>query len=87
MKQKDIVLLIFVGFISGIFSIVASKYFIAPPKNRQQKVEIVEAVSAEFPQPDKKYFNANSVDPTKLINIGDKTNPQPFNGTNTSTSE
>lgn len=79
MKQKDITLIIVVAFISAVVSIAVSKYFIAPPKNRQQKVEVVEAISSEFPEPDPAYFNKNSVDPTKLINIGDNSNPQPFN--------
>ena len=79
MKQKDITLIIVVAFISGVISITVSKYFIAPPKNRQQKVEVVEVISSEFPEPDKTYFNKDSIDPTKLINIGDNSNPQPFN--------
>lgn len=79
MKQKDITLIVVVAFISSIVSITVSKYFIAPPKNRQQKVEIVEAISSEFPELDPTYFNKDSVDPTKLINIGDNSNPQPFN--------
>lgn len=79
MKQKDISLIIIVAFISGVLSIMISKYFIVPPKNRQQKVEVVEAISSEFSEPDATYFNKNSFDPTKLINIGDNTNPQPFN--------
>lgn len=79
MKQKDITLIIVVAFISGVVSITLSKYFIAPPKNRHQKVEVVEPISSDFLKPDSAYFNKNSVDPTKLITIGDNANPQPFN--------
>lgn len=80
MKQKDIMLIIVVAFISAVISITASKILISPAKNRQQKVEVVEPISASFNQPDKKYFNDQSVDPTQLITIGNNTNPQPFNG-------
>lgn len=79
MKQKDIVLVILVIFISGVFSLVLSNYLFASPKNRQEKVEVVEPITAEFKQPDKKYFNAESIDPTQIIKIGDNNNNQPFN--------
>lgn len=80
MKQKDILLIVVVAIVSGVVSVAVSKVLIAPAKNRQQKVEIVEPINATFGQPDSKYFNSNSVDPTQLITIGNNTNPQPFNG-------
>ena len=82
MKQKDIILIIVVVFVSGVISIVVSKIFITSPKNRQQQVEVVNPITSDFPQPDPKYFNNNSVDPTKNITIGGTTNSQPFNGGN-----
>lgn len=78
MKQKDIVLIIVVVFISGVLSLVLSSMFITSPKNRQTKVEIVEPISSDFKLPDKKYFNDQSIDPTQLIKIGDSNNAQPF---------
>lgn len=79
MKQKDVALILIVVFVSVVASIVASKLIITSPKNRQQKVEVVEPIIADFPKPDSRYFNTNSVDPTKLITIGQDVNPQPFN--------
>ncbi len=79
MKQKDITLIIVIAFISGVFSIIASKTIITPSKNRQTKVEVVKAISADFNDPDPKYFNSNSIDPTRLITIGNNSNPLPFN--------
>ncbi|MES2971659.1 MAG: hypothetical protein V4702_05030 [Patescibacteria group bacterium] len=78
MKQKDIILIIVVVFISGVLSLVLSNMLISSPKNRQEKVEVVEAISSDFTQPDKKYFNANSIDPTQIIRIGENNNNQPF---------
>ncbi|HSX53648.1 MAG TPA: hypothetical protein VLF90_04815 [Patescibacteria group bacterium] len=80
MKQKDILLIIVVAFISTVISIAASKILISPAKNQKQKVEVVEPISATFNAPDKSYFNDQSVDPTQLITIGNSANPQPFNG-------
>jgi hypothetical protein len=79
MKQKDITLIIVVVFISGVFSFVLSNYLFGSAKNRQERVEVVQPITAEFTQPSNKYFNDKSIDPTKLITIGDNNNNQPFN--------
>lgn len=78
MKQKDLALILIVVFISAMLSFVASNFFFASPKNRQEKVPTVEPITADFQQPDKKYFNSDSIDPTQIIKIGDSSNNQPF---------
>jgi hypothetical protein len=79
MKQKDLPLILIVVFVSGVFSFVLSNFLFSGEKNRQEKVEVVQPITADFNQPDKKYFNDQSIDPTKLITIGDNNNNQPFN--------
>lgn len=79
MKQKDIILITAVVIISAVFSFFISNALFASPKNRQQKVEVVAPISAEFKKPDSKYFNSTAIDPTKLIQIGGNPNPTPFN--------
>ena len=79
MKQNDIILIIVMVFIGGVLSIFITSTLITSPKNRKEKVETVQAISSEFAQPDNKYFNSNSLDPTQLIRIGDNNNSQPFN--------
>jgi hypothetical protein len=81
MKQKDIALIIIIVFISAIISLFVSKAIFAPPKNRQQQVEVVQPISADFPKPDSRYFNKNAFDPTQLITIGQNANPDPFSST------
>lgn len=78
MKQKDILLIVVVVFFSGTFSLFISNVLISSPSNRQEKVEVVEPIEAAFNTPDNKFFNKDAVNPTKLIKIGDKTNPNPF---------
>jgi hypothetical protein len=80
MKQKDIILIIILVFISGIVSFFVSNALFASPKNREQQVEKVDVITSDFPTPDSKYFNNNSLDPTQTIKIGDSSNPNPFNG-------
>jgi hypothetical protein len=80
MKQKDILLIAVVIIISTVVSVLLCNKLISSPKNRHQKVEVVDPISAEFKQPDAKYFNSNSIDPTQTIQIGGNNNPQPFNG-------
>lgn len=79
MKQKDLILIIVVVFISAVISIIASKSLFSAPKNRQQAVEVVDPISSTFQEPDSHYFNSQSIDPTKLITIGDNSNQNPFN--------
>ena len=79
MKQKDMILIIVVVFISAVFSLILSKVLFTSPKNRQEKVPNVQPITADFQQPDKKYFNSDAIDPTQIIKIGDNNNNQPFN--------
>lgn len=81
MKQKDITLIIVAVFISAVLSLLLSKLIFSSPQNRQQQVEVVQPITAEFSKPDTKYFNEKAFDPTKQITIGKNTNPDPFSGT------
>jgi hypothetical protein len=81
MKQKDVALIIVVVFISAVVSFFVSNFLFGSPANRQQKAEIVQPITANFSQPDSRYFNSNSIDPTQLIQIGNNNNTNPFNGT------
>lgn len=80
MKQKDIALIAIIVVVSAVLSLVVSNMLFASPKNRQQQVEVVQPITADFPPPDKAYFNQNSVDPTKPITIEQNQNPDPFSG-------
>lgn len=82
MKQKDIVLIIVIVFISGVFSLVLSNLLISSSDNRQQEVEVVEPITADFAQPSDKYFNSRSTNPTQLIQISENKNQTPFNNGN-----
>ncbi len=79
MKQKDIFLIAVIVIVSAVASVIISKLIIAPPKNRQQAVEVVAPIDSTFNEPDKKYFTTTSINPTKLIQIGDNSNNNPFN--------
>lgn len=80
MKQKDIALITVVVIISAVLALFISKVVITSPKNRSAKVEVVDKISADFPQPDSRYFNHDANDPTQLIHIGDTSNRDPFSG-------
>ena len=81
MKQKDIGLIIVIVFVSAVLSFFVSKAIFAAPKNRQQQVEVVQPITADFPPPDSRYFNPTAFDPTQLITVGQNANLNPFNGT------
>lgn len=80
MKQKDIALIIIVAGISGFASFFISHLIFVSPTNRQQKAETVDTITADFPTPNNKYFNSNSIDPAQVIQVTNGNNPNPFNG-------
>lgn len=79
MKQKDIALIIVIAFVSAVAALIVSRLLFATPQNRQQTVEKVDVITAEFVQPSRKYFNPDAVNPTQPIQIGNNINPNPFN--------
>lgn len=81
MKQKDIALIAAIVVISGIFSFIISNYVFVTPKDRQSQVESVPQISSTFKQPDKRFYNSQAFDPTRIIVIGQNSNTDPFNST------
>lgn len=82
MKQKDIIIIAVVVIVSGVASYFISNLLFGAPSDLQTEVEVVEPITAEFSNPDKRYFNANSIDPTLTITIGNDQNTEPFNQSN-----
>lgn len=81
MKQKDIALFVVIGVISAVISIVVSNYFFSSSSGKKQQVEVIQAITTDFPPPDSAYFNSTAFDPTRQITIGQNVNTDPFKGT------
>ena len=79
MKQKDILLVVVVSIVSAVLALVISSVTIGSSKNRQLKAEVVDKITDQFQQPDSKYFNDKSIDPTSIISIGENDTTSPFN--------
>lgn len=78
MKRSDITLIAMVIGISGIVSFFISNALFASPKNRQVRVEVVESIDTSFIRPSEKFFNKDSINPTKQIKISEGQNNSPF---------
>lgn len=78
MKQKDIILIVVIGIVSGVVSFIVSNKIFVTPANRQQKVEVVDKLSSDFTAPSSKYFNPSSINPTQLTTTGNNNNTNPF---------
>lgn len=78
MKQKDIAIIILIGAVSAVFSLIVSNLVIGTPTTKAVEVEVVEPITPEFAELDKRYFNAESVNPTQIIQIQDN-DTKPFN--------
>lgn len=79
MKQKDILIIIIVSVIAGVFSFIVANALFGGEKAYKLTAPTVDAISAQFTTPDEAYFNKDSINPTKDITIGDSANTQPFN--------
>ncbi len=77
MKQQDIAILVGIVGFAAIVSYFVSTSFITPSDKKEQ-AEVVGAIGSEFVVPDSKNFNADSINPTKLIRIAPNENTQPF---------
>ena len=80
MKRNDIALLILIVSITLVISFFVVKAIFGEPQNQAVKVEKVEPVSADIVQPSNSIFNKDAINPTVVIQIGNPTNQQPFNG-------
>lgn len=78
MKQQDVAVIILIIAVAGMLSFFVSRQLFASPKDRQQQVEVVQPITADFPKPDERYFNDQAFDPTQPITIGGNANPDPF---------
>lgn len=78
MKKKDIVIIIAVAIVSAIFSYVLSNYLFGGDSKQNLTAPVVQPISADFADPDPRFFNANSLNPTQNITIGETQNNQPF---------
>ena len=83
MKSKDIAIIVAAVVSGAILSVIVSKIVFVKPSSGQT-VDIVPALSANFAQPDSRFFNSSSFDPTQFITITNNQNQNPFKpGTNT----
>ncbi len=78
MKKSDLTLIISITIVAVVIAVFVGNGFITTPKNRSQKVEVVDRFNTNFPAPDVRVFNDKALDPTKDIKIGPTTNDQPF---------
>ena len=81
MKQKDIAVIIAVVALSSIVAYVVANSLFGSPQKRQLKTPVVNAINTDFNRPDTRYFNNQSLNPTKQIRIGDNLNTEPFKNT------
>jgi hypothetical protein len=69
MKRNDLVLIAVCVVVSGVLSLVLTNILFGSA-SRQTTVEVVEAINSDFKQPDPRFFNNDSNNPTQLIEIG-----------------
>lgn len=79
MNSKDRLLIISVALASGLFAFFIANFLFGGEKKFNLKAPTVSAITSDFKAPNPKYFNANAINPTQDITIGDQSNTKPFN--------
>ena len=79
MKKNDIAIIVIVAIVAGVFSFVIANFIFSKDKTYKLDAPTVQAITADFQLPDKKYFNKESLDLTKDITVQINSNNQPFN--------
>lgn len=69
MKKSDISIIMIIVVLSLGLSYALFSLVIFPPKKRSVKVESVSSISKDFVLPDERYFNIDSINPTKPTGI------------------
>ncbi len=83
MKKSDLKKIAIVIVISVVVSFFISGLIFSDPETEPMQVRFADPVSAEFMRPSDKYFNEDSINPTRLILIGeDLGNESPFGNVN-----
>jgi hypothetical protein len=78
MKKNDILIIVVVAIVAGVFSFIVANFLFGGQKNYNLDAPTVQPITAEFKTPDTKYFNKDSLDITKDITVEDNSNNKPF---------
>ena len=78
MKQKDIAVIIVVGFFSLIVSILLSNMLFNTDKDKKLETAIVTPITTDFDDEKKPYFGDDATNTTQTIKINENSNEQPF---------
>lgn len=80
MKKTDIAILILIVGISLLTAFLVGQALFGGRVAQPVEVETAESISADVTQPDKAIFNAEAINPSVQIQIGQSSNEQPFGG-------
>lgn len=78
MKRKDISTVVVIVVIAALISFFLANAIFNKSRTKKEQVEVVQAINSEFPTPDKKFFNSDSINPTQIITVGRGNNSKPF---------
>lgn len=79
MKSKDWQLVGMVVVVVAVITFAIATLLFGGKNTKVLKVEVVSPISSDFPLPNTKYFNEDSLNPTLEIKIGEDGNTTPFN--------
>ena len=78
MKQKDLALIIVIGFFSLVAGLLLSNLLLNTEQDQKLQTVVVKPITTDFDDEDKPYFGPDATNPTQTIKINENSNEQPF---------
>jgi mannitol-specific phosphotransferase system IIBC component len=75
MKKSDIAMIILIASISVLIAYFVAKAVLGDVQNQSVKVKTTEPITSEVVEPDETVFNANAINPTVEVIIGNDGQP------------
>ncbi len=82
MKSREWGIIAVIVIVSSVASLFIARAIFGGGDTSVLKSQVVEPIPSSISLPDKTYFNDQSINPTTQINIGEDSNPTPFNDEN-----
>lgn len=78
MKKSDWALIVLIIAVVGIAAYFIVNAFVGSPTDNPEKVETAPVIVTEVVEPSESIFNANAINPTVKVTIGESGSQQPF---------
>ena len=80
MKKSDLATIILIAGFSTIVAFLLANVLLGDPNEESVKVQYLDVISSNIAQPDRELFNAEAVNPTVEVHVGQCNNNETWDG-------